>query len=134
VEPAETFSVQLVDADGAAIADGAGVATIRNDDFTDVSLSGLPIKAIHILELRAAIDEARTAKGLPAYAFVDPGLAAGTRIQAIHIMQLRDALTEAYAKAGLQAPAFTDQPLTPGVTTIKAAHITEIRAALLALP
>lgn len=133
-EPAETFKVVLGDASGANVVDGEAVATIRNDDFTDLSLSGLPIKAVHILELRAGINEARVAKGLAAYNFEDPGLTAGTMIRAVHFTQLRTALTDAYVAAGMPVPVFTDHQVTPGVTTIKAAHITEIRAALLALP
>jgi len=134
VEGSETFWLMLTEADGAGIVDGVGIGTIRNDDFTDLSLSGLPIKAVHILELRAAIDDTRAAKGLLPYNFEDPGLGAGTAIRAVHLTQLRTALTEAYAAAQLPAPLFTDPQITPGVTTIKAAHITEIRAALLALP
>jgi subtilisin family serine protease len=134
-EPAETFKLVLGDAVGANIVDAEAIATIRNDDFTDLSLTGLLIKAIHIAELRAAIDEARAAKGLPAYSFTDPLLTAqSTVVRAIHIVELRAALAEAYAVSGASPPAYTDQTITPGVTTIKAAHITEVRAALLGLP
>ena len=134
-EPAETFALVLGSAVGANVVDGEAIATIRNDDFTELALNGLPIRAIHIVELRVAIDEVRAAKGLGPYAFTDPTLTArSTIVRAVHLVELRAALAEAYAVVGATPPIYTDQTITPGVTTIKAAHITELRAAVLTLP
>jgi subtilisin family serine protease len=134
-EPTETFKVVLGDAVGANVTDGEAIATIRNDDFTDLSVIGLFIKAIHIVELRAAVNDVRAAKGLAPYSFMDPLLTPqSTTVRAIHIVELRAALAQAYAVAGVSPPTYTDETITPGVTTIKAAHITEIRSALLNLP
>ena len=137
IEPAETFRVLLSNATGASIADSVGIGTILNDDtfiFTDPSLSGLSIKALHLVELRTAINGARAIKGLTPFAFMDPGLGAGTPIKAVHIMELRTALTQAYTAAKLTPPAFTDPTLVAGATMVKAAHIVELRNALLNLP
>jgi hypothetical protein len=134
-EPTETFKLVLGDAVGANVIEGEAIATIRNDDFTDLSVNGLFIKAIHIVELRAAVNEVRAAKGLAPYSFMDPLLTPqSTTVRAIHIVELRAALAQAYAVAGVSPPTYTDETITPGVTTIKAAHVTEIRSALLNLP
>ena len=133
-EAHETFRVVLSDAVGASIGDVEGIATIRNDDFADPSLTGMLIKATHITELRAAINDARTARGLGAFAFTEPGLAAGSTVKAIHITELRAALAEAYAAATLTPPSYTDPTITPRSTVIQAAHILEIRAAVANLP
>ena len=46
---------------------------------------------------------------------------------------MRTALTAVFTARGLPAPAWTDPVITPGTTAIKAAHITELRTATLAL-
>ena len=129
-EPSETFTVTLSTPGGATIADGTGVGTITNDDiaFTDHPLiSGVtPAKAIHILELRLAVNAARVGRGLAPAVFSDSGLSAGQTIRAAHIAELRAALPPGCV------PAFTDPVLAPGITPMRAAHIMEIRAALLA--
>ena len=135
VEPTETFTVVLGSASGANVADSEGTATIRNDDFTNPSLSGLPVRVAHVVELRTAINETRLAHALPPFAFSDSTLVAqATPIRALHITELRDALAEAYVAAGRPVPVYTDPTIEPMVTVIKAAHISEIRAAVLALP
>ena len=63
----------------------------------------------------------------------DPTLTAGaTVIGAQHIIDLRTALSQAYAAEGVTPPPYTDPTLGAG-TTMKAAHIAEIRAAIVAL-
>jgi hypothetical protein len=90
------------------------------------------VKAVHFLELRARIDEARIARGLPAYGW-STDLAVGTTIRAEHINEMREALRQAYVAAPpMTPPTYTDGTLTPGMT-IRAVHITEVRAAVLAL-
>jgi len=44
-----------------------------------------------------------------------------TRVRRVHLLELRQALAEAYSAAGRAAPRWTD------------AHVTELRAAVLAL-
>jgi hypothetical protein len=58
--------------------------------FTDGSLASVAIKKTHIEELRAAMNQARAAIGLPAIAYTDPVLTSGvSTIQTAHIEQLR---------------------------------------------
>ncbi len=47
--------------------------------------------------------------------------------------QLRRALVEAYAAAGRAVPAWTDESTVPGLTPIRATHLTELRRAVVAL-
>ena len=97
--------------------------------FTDASLAGATIKAVHFTELRAAVNAMRAAAGLPAGTFTDPTLAArSTRVMRAHIVELRSALDAARALVGLPAIAYTDAAITARVTPVKAVHLTQLRA------
>jgi hypothetical protein len=53
-------------------------------------------------------------------------------IQAAHLTELRSALAEVYAAIHVTSPTYTDPVL--GVTTaIRAVHLNELRAAILAI-
>jgi len=98
-------------------------------------VNSTPIKAIHVTDLRLAIDRARARRALAAFAWTDPVIAPGaTPIKALHVAQMRTALTQAYQAAGLTPPGFSDPSLAAGSTPVRAAHIAELRAAVLALP
>jgi hypothetical protein len=102
--------------------------------FTDESLSGVDMKAIHIVELRDRINVVRVAHGLPPFTWTDPSPTAGTTfVRAAHIQELRAALAAAFIAAGRTPPLYTDPSIDAGVTTIKAVHITELRAAIVAI-
>lgn len=104
--------------------------------FTDSPLQAgvTPIKAIHVVELRQAIDTLRARFGLAAYAWTGTTLTAGTTtITTLHLTELRTALQAAYVAAGRTPPTYTDATLTARVTLIKAVHLSEIRNAVLAL-
>lgn len=45
--------------------------------FTDISLDGAIIKALHVTQLRTALDAARAALNLPAINYVDPVITQG---------------------------------------------------------
>jgi hypothetical protein len=99
--------------------------TIFMDDPLNV---GVPAKAVHITQLRTAVNAMRAAANLGAQSFTDPGLAAGVVIKAVHQNDLRAALNQARTAIGLSAIVYTDPPtVTGGVTTIKAAHIVNLR-------
>jgi CSLREA domain-containing protein len=106
--------------------------------FTDDPLTvGITtVKAVHVTELRIRIDAVRIARGLSGYAWTDSSLDPGASfIRAQHIIDLRTALGQAYVQAGRTPPTYaTDPPpdLAPGVV-VKAAHLAEIRAAILAI-
>jgi RHS repeat-associated protein len=96
--------------------------------FTDDPLVAgtTSIKAVHITELRDAINQLRARATLAAATWTDASLA-GSLIKAVHIAELRTALSAARTALGLSNPAYTDPTLTADSTTIKAAHIQELR-------
>ncbi len=79
------------------------------------------VKALHITELRTAINTKRTQAGLGAFSWSAAPVSGGP-ILASHIAELRTAL----AALGVTAN-YTDPTLTPGTTRIKAVHIQELR-------
>jgi len=95
--------------------------------FTDNPLTAgaSVVKAVHLTELRDAINQARTRAGLAAATWTDASLS-GVYIKAVHITELRTRLDEARAALGLSAATYTDASLS-GVA-VKAIHITELRA------
>jgi len=101
--------------------------------------NGTPIRAVHLTELRAAINTARGLWSLPP---IDPWPTDHavsphvTLIKKAHLDELRSALNAAYAAAGAPAPQYTDPTITANATPIKAAHFNELRAAVrnLAVP
>lgn len=102
--------------------------------FTDDPLSSgvMPIKVIHLTELRSAVNAQRARFGLAAVAWTDPTLVAGvTVVRAIHVLELRTALNAAYVAAGRSAPSYS-RAISAG-TIIATVDIAELRAAILAL-
>ena len=69
----------------------------------------------------------RTAAGLAAQVFTDPGLGTGTTIKAAHITELRTALDQARTKIGLPAIVYIDPTINIATTKAKAAHIMNLR-------
>jgi hypothetical protein len=85
------------------------------------------------LELSSYIDALRARFGLASYAYTDPSLTVrATIVKAQHIIDLRTALSQVYVAAGRTPPTYTDPALGPG-TTMRAIHITELRAAVIAI-
>jgi hypothetical protein len=97
--------------------------------FQDTSLSGLPVKAVHVTQLRAAVNAMRAAAGLPAAAFADATPVAGsTMILRQHLIELRTALDEARSTLALAPITYTNSTIAAGSTVIQAAHLLELRA------
>ena len=96
--------------------------------FTDDPLvAGVtPIKALHITELRTAVNQARARAGLAAANWAE-AVAAGVVIKAAHVVELRARLDEARTALGLAAATYTDPGLAAG-TIVKAVHIQELRS------
>ena len=114
---------------------GAGVRS-WGASFTDDPLRPgvTPVRAVHLLELRARVDGLRRRAGLGAFGWTDPTITPGvTPARAVHVTELRKALAAAYAAAGRPAPGYTDPMVTVGATVLRAAHLTELRAAVVAL-
>ena len=115
---------------------GATFATSIGDAFTDAPLVAAVtvIKAVHVTDLRLAIDRERTRRRLPSFAWTDPVLTPGiTMPSAVHVVEMRTALNEAY-RAGFQIPpAYTDPAIVPRSRSVRAVHLEELRAAVRAL-
>ena len=110
-------------------------STPTSGPFTDSTLSGVPVKAIHVAELRSYINGLRKARGLDEFSFTDPVLSPQlTLIRAIHVAEMRAALDAVYTAARRAAPSYTDDPLTIGTTPIRAVHLEELRAYALSAP
>ncbi|MBI2212133.1 MAG: heparinase II/III family protein [Acidobacteria bacterium] len=90
---------------------------------------GAVIRAADVLEIRAATQELRAAAGLPPFSFTDPSLVGG-RVRAVHLNELRTSIGEARISLGLSPQSYTDPTITPGSTRVKAAHVRELRAAV----
>jgi len=116
---------------------GSATLTVTGSGgFTDNPLvAGSTVeKAVHISEVRTAVNAARTRNGLAASAWTDPTITAGsTTIRAVYIVELRTALNQVYTKLGRTLPTYTDPTLTAGMMC-KAAHIQELRNAVSSLP
>lgn len=99
--------------------------------FTDDPLASgaTQIRAVHLTELRQAVNAVRRTAGLTPLG-VDGTVAAGLVVRAQHVGDLRTGLGEARIAAGLPSLNFTDPTLTAGLTTVKAAHVQELRTAV----
>jgi hypothetical protein len=84
------------------------------------------VKAVHVNELRQAVNAMRAAAGLTASSFTDPVLTQ-IAVKAVHVQELRTALAQARMALGLPTLMLTDPTLTPGTTPIKAVHVQELR-------
>jgi hypothetical protein len=107
--------------------------------FTDPSLVARTtlVKAMHVSDLREAVNTLRGRVGLDAFAWTDPTLTGrSTRVKAQHLAELRTALDQAYHAPGCTRPAcaapptYTDPVLTARQTRIKATHVSELRTAV----
>jgi hypothetical protein len=94
--------------------------------FVDDPLGpGIPIKAVHLTQLRTAVNAVRVAAGLGAFAWTDPN-PAGVPPKVVHITELRTALQQALLTLN-KSSSFTDPTLTPDVTPVRAIHFQELR-------
>lgn len=84
------------------------------------------IKAVHITELRTAVNQARSRAALPPANWAE-SVTSGLLIKAAHIVELRLDLDEARAALTMSPASYTDPTLTVGVTTVKAVHIQRLR-------
>jgi len=92
--------------------------------FSDAPLlEGTLVKAVHLTQLRQAVDTLRSRTGLGPGAYTDATLSPGvTPIRAVHLTQLRAALND------VRPTTYTD--LVAGQTVIRKAHIEELRTAI----
>jgi glucose/arabinose dehydrogenase len=90
-----------------------------------------PVKAVHVTDLRLAIDRERTRRSLAEFAWTDPVLVPGvTPVRAIHHVEMRTALNQAYEAARLTPPTYTDPVIAAGEVPVLVPHVAELRAAV----
>jgi hypothetical protein len=118
------YKVRAIGAGTASAFSSVDVATTIV--FTDPSLPSHGIRAIHIMELRTAVNAMRVAANLTEMTFTDSSLS-GTIIRRIHITELRSSLDAARSTIGLPAISYTDPTLSAGVTIVKGVHLQELR-------
>ncbi len=122
---AYVYRVRAVNGSGPSANSAVDLATTIF--FTNTPLTGVAVKALHLAELRAAVDAVRSLAATGAGGYTDAANA-GLIIKAVHITQLRTALDTARAALTLPAAAYTDGALA-GVP-IKAVHFQELRNAV----
>src|SRR5437660_945341 len=86
------LTVQARDAAGNTATAALTVTLSATFSFTDDPLTpqGTLIKTVHLVEVRAAIDTVRVARGLTTFAWTDPTLTPGvTTIKVVHVTELR---------------------------------------------
>ena len=121
-----------------AIANGAVSVTSNKTIATPISwwpdtylyAGATPVKAAHWTDLRRGVDYVRTAAGLQTNTWASAITAGSTIVQASHLIELRTKLNEAYDVIGVTRPTFTTPDPTPGVTTIKAQDVLDLRKAI----
>jgi hypothetical protein len=115
---------------GAVVSDLSVPDLATTATFTDPTLTTTvtKMKAVHLTELLTAVNSLRTLAGLTAVSFTLPTPAAAVSIRRQHILDLRTGLDAARAALTLPALVYTDATITAGATTVKAAHVNELRA------
>jgi galactose oxidase-like protein/fibronectin type III domain protein len=120
------YRVRAVDA-GGNYSDFSNTDIATTVVFTDDPVAAtMLIKAVHITELRAAVNAVRAAAGQSATTWTDSSLS-GVEVKAVHISELRSAIDAARYALGLSNASYTDPSLTPASTIIKAVHVNELR-------
>lgn len=123
---AALYRVRAVKAGTSSAASGVDLATTTMFIDDPIVLNATPARAVHITELRTAVNAVRTLAGLGAGSFSDPGLASTWLIRAVHVTDLRTALDAARAALGLPATGYADPGLN-GTYPIRAVHLTDLR-------
>lgn len=103
------------------------------DDPTGVTVTEM--KAVHITQLRTAVNAVRSLAGLSNATWTFPSITAGLLIHVEDVREVRTALGAALTALGIQSATYTDPNIKgfiedpANATTIKAAHIRELRLA-----
>ncbi|MFL6244606.1 MAG: hypothetical protein ACJ74H_01175 [Thermoanaerobaculia bacterium] len=84
------------------------------------------VKAVHMTELRLAINALRAVAGLGTMSFSAPVPAVGITVRSASVLELRTAAAAARSALGLSATSYTD----PSPSTVKAVHVQQLRNAV----
>ena len=101
----------------------AATTTIFTDD--PLVVGSTVIKAVHLTEIRNAVNAMRTLAGIGTVSFTDPS-PTGVNVKVVHITEIRTALNAARVDLALSSLSFTNT-LTAGVTPVRAIDFTELR-------
>ncbi len=113
---------------------GTSVTATFSAIFTEETLAARTtiVRAVHVTELRAAIDTLRSRMGLSGFPWA--GLPVPRLVVAqAHVAELRTALRRVYEVVAHAPPSYTDDVIVPGLTPIRALHVDELRRAVRAL-
>lgn len=102
--------------------DAATTTLFTNDPLT----AGTRIQAVHVTQLRTAINAMRAAAALQQAVYTHT-IAAGSLIRRSDVTEMRTALDAARAAIGLPAQSYRDATISAGVTNAKAAHFEDLR-------
>jgi uncharacterized repeat protein (TIGR01451 family) len=129
VLPNKTYLYRVRAREGSAITSFGNIDMATTMMFADdpVEAGVTKMRALHINELRNAVNAVRAAAGLAPWSFTDSPLAAGMAVRPVHFMEMRSALDEARALLGLISLGYGEATIPAG-STIKAAHVRELRA------
>jgi hypothetical protein len=129
-----TVNVVVTNLDGQVATLAGGFTYVTALTFTDNPLQAqvTPIKAVHLTELRAAVNTLRTRYALPTVTWPSGAITTATTIKAAHLTELRSALADVYNAAAITVPAWSPATIVGG-TTVTAAQVTQVRSATLAL-
>lgn len=103
----------------------ATAVTFEDDPFPDPPAPPVKIKAVHLTELRDAINAVRWTAGLNLATWTNSS-PKGMRILADHVREMRTALDEALSALNLPVQSYIDSNLT-GHPLIKKDHIRQLR-------
>jgi hypothetical protein len=92
------------------------------------------VKAVHVSELRDAVDALRTRGSRAPVTWTDQPLVPGVSlVKAVHLTELRVALEDVYQALGRPLPSWGTPTIVPRATPVTAAQLSELRAAVLAV-
>ena len=129
VAPNTTYVYMVVAIDGSNnIIAASNIDIATTTIFTDDPVVALStaIKAVHVTELRTAVNAVAAAAGMSPFTFTDSSLS-GVLVKAGHIAELRSVLNAARSAIGVPVIAFTDPGLGAG-TVAKAVHVQDLRS------
>ena len=118
------YRVRALSADGTSSRDLMTAISFSDDPLVATSTI---VRAVHLTELRTAVNAVRALAGLPPATFTDPSPAGGP-IRAPHVTELRSALAAARSALGLAALTFTHDTLHARVTPVSAIDFEELRS------
>lgn len=120
------YKVKAVGAGGTSLDSNVDIATTRIYTDDPIIAGVTAIKAVHVTELRAAVDAVRTLAGLGGFSFTDASLETGAPVKSAHVIDLRAALDAARAALSLPALTYTNT-IAAGASVVSAIDTTEIR-------